>query len=166
MAQQYVVGLGSNRRHPRHGPPASVLAAALKAMAEAGLRLHAVSPIVRSRPLGPSRRAYANAAARVETGMGPDALLAALQAIEAQFGRRRRGQRWGERVLDLDILLWDAGAWSAPGLTIPHPAYRMRRFVLAPLCAVAPGWRDPGTGLAARHLHARLTRPRPLPKRR
>ena len=85
--------------------------------------------------------------------------------IEASFGCRRGGQRWGARVLDLDIILWEGGAWSSPDLTVPHTAFRSRSFVLTPAAAIAPRWRDPVTGLSLRQLRARLTRPRPLPKR-
>ncbi len=160
-----MVALGSNQRHPRHGAPAGVLAAALRAFAAAGLNVLVVSPVIASRPLGPSRRTYANSAALVTSALPPPALLAALQQIEAAFGRRRRGQRWAARVLDLDVVLWDGGCWASPGLIVPHRAYRERRFVLTPLRAVAPRWRDPLTGLTPCHLEARLTRPRPLPKR-
>ena len=93
-------------------------------------------------------------------------MLALLQAVEAEFGRHRRGQAWMARVLDLDIVLWSGGCWAEPDLTIPHPQFRWRAFVLGPAHAVAPGWRDPLSGLTLRQLHARLTAPRPLPKRR
>ena len=71
--------------------------------------------------------------------------------------------RWGARVLDCDIVLWDGGAWSSPRLTIPHSQFRSRAFVLAPAMAIAGDWRDPLGGLTLRHLHTRLTRPRPVP---
>jgi len=165
MAQRYIVALGSNRWHHRHGRPARVLAAALAALDAAGLRVLAASRTLASRPLGPSQRTYANGAALVESGQGPRAVLTALHAIEHAFGRHRRQQRWGARVLDLDLVLWSGGACATGGLIVPHPRFRERDFVLAPLCAVAPGWRDPLTGLTPRQLHARLTRPRTLPKR-
>ena len=91
-------------------------------------------------------------------------MLARLKAIERAFGRRP-GRRWGARVLDLDIILWSGGCWRSKGLVVPHPRYRDRTFVLRPLHDVAPRWRDPLTGLTPRQLEARLTRPRPLPKR-
>jgi len=122
------------------------------------------SAVVDSAPVGPSRRQYANAALVLETERIPPALLMVLQAMEQDFGRVRRGQRWGARVLDLDIVLWSGGKWIAPGLTIPHPLFRERAFVLAPALEIAAGWRGPVGGLTLRHLHARLTRPRPLPR--
>ncbi|MFM5924545.1 MAG: 2-amino-4-hydroxy-6-hydroxymethyldihydropteridine diphosphokinase [Novosphingobium sp.] len=144
--------------------PERVLAAALDALRGEGVKIRVVSPTLHSAPLGPSRRRYANAAAVIEANRGPDALLDLLKGVERRFGRRAGGQRWGSRVLDLDIVLWDGGAWSTPGLTIPHVAFRCRGFVLAPATAVAPRWRDPVTGLSLRQLHARLTRPRRVPR--
>jgi len=141
-----------------------VLRAALAELDRNGLTLEAASPVLATAPLGPSHRRYANAAALVQGDMAPDDLLRRLKAIERRFGRRRRGRRWGARVLDLDIVLWSGGAWASPSLTVPHPAFRERRFVLVPaLAAAPPRWRDPLTGLSLRHLLARLTRPRPLP---
>ena len=160
-AHRYLVALGANVRHPRHGLPRWVLAAAMEALA-ARFALVAPSPIVDSAPLGPSHRRYANAVVMVEADLAPEDMLAALHAIEREFGRKRRGQRWGARVLDLDLVLWSGGAWATPGLTIPHPAFRERAFVLAPAAAIAPGWRDPLTGLPLARLHRRLTRPRRL----
>ncbi len=158
MQQRYLIALGSNVRHPRHGPPPAVLRAALAAMAAEGLEIEAASPVIASVPLGPSRRRYANAAARVATPLTPPALLALLQQIEASFGRVRRGSRWGARTLDLDVVLWSGGPWRSRTLTVPHPAFRERLFVLGPARAVAPRWRDPHTGCTIRHLHAQLTR--------
>jgi 2-amino-4-hydroxy-6-hydroxymethyldihydropteridine diphosphokinase len=146
----YAIALGSNRPG-RHGPPARELAAALAMLAP----LSAVSPILHSDALGPSKRRYANAMAILETGESPPELLARLKDIERSFGRRP-GVRWGARVIDLDIILWSGGAWSGPGLTIPHPAFRQRGFVLVPLATIAPGWRDPLTGRSVRQLLALL----------
>jgi 2-amino-4-hydroxy-6-hydroxymethyldihydropteridine diphosphokinase len=108
-------------------------------------------------PLGPARRRFANAACVLETEFDPPALLAALQHLERQFGRRR-GRRWGDRVLDLDIVAWDGGEWRSPGLAIPHPAFRDRAFVLGPASEIADDWRDPVTGLTIRQLDARRKR--------
>ena len=151
-ATSYAVGLGSNRRG-RHGAPEAELRAAL-ALLPGVIR---VAPIVASAPLGPSLRRFANTVALIETDDDPPALLARLKAIERGFGRRR-GRRWGPRVIDLDLLLWSGGCWASSGLTVPHPAFRTRGFVLAPLAAVAPGWRDPVSGLTVRQLLARLRR--------
>ncbi|HVR90556.1 MAG TPA: 2-amino-4-hydroxy-6-hydroxymethyldihydropteridine diphosphokinase [Novosphingobium sp.] len=162
--QRYLVALGSNMRHHRHGRPRQILQAALEALADERIIVSHSAPILFTAPLGPSRRRYANGAAVVSSALEPEAMLARLQAVERRFGRRRTGQRWTARVLDLDIVLWDGGFWSSPALTIPHPQFRHRDFVLHPACAIAPCWRDPLTGLTLRQLRARLTRPRPLPR--
>ena len=125
-----------------------------------GLRILRTAPVHLTRPIGPSRRRYANSAALVETALPPGELLDLLKRLEAAFGPRR-GQRWSARVLDCDIILWSGGTWSSGALTIPHVAFRDRIFVLGPALAIAPRWRDPLTGKTMRHLHARLTRPRP-----
>jgi 2-amino-4-hydroxy-6-hydroxymethyldihydropteridine diphosphokinase len=153
----YAIALGSNRRHVRHGEPVGVLRAAIEALRTLG-EVQAVSMIRATPAFGPAGRSFANAAALLATDLGPDELLDALKAIERAFGRRG-GRRWGPRVLDLDIVLWSGGMWAdAP--VIPHPEFRKRGFVLDPLAEIAPDWRDPVTGLAVRHLRARLTAPR------
>ncbi len=166
MAQTYLIALGSNVRHPIFGAPELVIRAAAAALDGAGIKVKRVSPVTRSAPLGPSRRRFANSAAVVKTRLDPERLLERLQDIELAFGRRRTGQPWGPRVLDLDMVLWRGGTWSGPGLTIPHPAFRTRSFVLVPALAIAADWRDPLTGLTLRQIHARLTRPRALPRAR
>lgn len=150
----YVIALGSNRRG-RHGSPEHEIAAALALLSPT-----TASPILRTAPLGPSKRRFANAAAILESSDDPPALLARLKAIERDFGRRR-GRTWGARVIDLDIILWSGHAWGDAALTIPHPHFRARDFVLKPLLAIAPDWRDPISGLSVRHLLARLTRSAP-----
>lgn len=160
MTATYVIALGSNRRG-RHGTPAAEVRAALMQIGD----VRAVSPIIETPPIGPARRRFANAAAVIASDDAPPELLARLKAIEAAFGRRR-GQRWSDRVIDLDIVLWSVGAWGEPGLTIPHTAFRERGFVLVPMLRVAARWRDPLTGLRVRHLAARLTRRAPAPRAR
>ncbi|WP_404482037.1 2-amino-4-hydroxy-6-hydroxymethyldihydropteridine diphosphokinase [Novosphingobium sp. BL-52-GroH] len=167
-AHRYLVALGSNVRHPRHGSPRRVLAAALEALDHGKLHLLAASRVIETAPLGPSRRRYANAVALVRSKRDPDELLHKLHKIEHRFGRRRRGGAWGARVLDLDIVLWSGGAYAGAqasgSLVIPHPAFRERRFVLDPAATVAGRWRDPLTGLSIHHLRARLTKPRAAPR--
>ncbi len=159
---RYLLALGSNRRHHRFGRPRDVIGAAVKALRRKQVAVLHLSPIMDNAPLGPSLRRYANAVAVVETRRKPRKMLALCKAIERKFGRRRGGQRWSARVLDLDIVLWDRGCYVADGLIIPHPLFRERRFVLLPACIIAPQWRDPVTHLTMRQLTARLTAPRPL----
>lgn len=153
----YLIALGSNRRG-RHGGPADEVRAALGTIGAQG-----AAPVMTSAPVGPSIRRFANTVAMVESALDPPAMLARLKAVERDFGRRR-GQRWGARVIDLDIVLWSGGMWRSPALTIPHAAFRNRDFVLRPLLALAPGWRDPISGLSIRQLASRLTRTRPVPR--
>lgn len=154
----YLVALGSNRVG-RHGRPQNEVAAALRLLGGCA------SPIIASAPLGPSTRTFANAAVLIDTDESPADLLARLKQIEQAFGRRT-GRRWGARVIDLDIILWSGGRVASRQLTVPHPSFRQRAFVLEPAARLAPEWRDPVTGLTLRHLHARLTARRPAPRSR
>jgi len=154
VSHLYAIGLGSNQPHGRYGPPARVLHAVLDE-----LQPVAASGIIETAPIGPSLRTFANAAALIETQLSPPDLLRHLKAIERRFGRRR-GQRWGARVLDLDILLWSGGLWSDATLTIPHRHLTERLFALDPLSQIAPEWKIPRHGTVRQHL-ARLARPRP-----
>ncbi|MCZ8134954.1 MAG: 2-amino-4-hydroxy-6-hydroxymethyldihydropteridine diphosphokinase [Porphyrobacter sp.] len=162
MSSTYLVALGSNRRHHLYGDPRGVVLAAMEELAAFGTVL-ARSPVLATPAMGAAQRRFANAALVLESELAPPALLAALKRTEREFGRRR-GQRWGDRVLDCDIILWSGGRWASAGLAIPHPEYRRRAFVLAPARAIAPHWRDPASGLRIAQAHARLTRPRPLPR--
>lgn len=157
----YVVAIGSNQPLSRKLGPQAIVAAAILALNAKPLRVKAIAPIIRSRPLGPSARDYANSAVVVRTRLTPLELLDHLQAIEAQFGRRRR-RRWGARTLDLDIILWEGGAVRSRRLAIPHPGLAVRDFVLRPLRAITPHWRDPASGLRIMHLAARNTRARSI----
>lgn len=158
----YLIALGSNVRHHRHGRPRKVLDAAIDALEREHFEIDAVSPVIETAPLGHSRRRYANGAVLVQSSRDPDEALQALAGIERRFGRRRCGRAWGARVLDLDLILWSGGPWTSEDLVVPHPAFRQRRFVLAPASRIAGPWRDPLTGLTLNQLHARLTKPRPV----
>ena len=154
----YAIALGSNRRG-RHGAPAEAIRAAAAAMGAEPL-----SRIRVTAALGPAGRSFANAAALVSSALPPTEMLRHLKALERSFGRRA-GRRWGPRVLDLDIILWSGGSVAAPGLALPHPAFRERGFVLQPLAEIAPDWRDPLTGLSIRQLYRRLCHPTPVDRR-
>ena len=151
----YAIAIGSNRPG-RHGGPVAEVRAAIAALK--GVR--AVAPIMTSAALGPSLRRYANTVLLLDTSLSPPDMLAQLKGIERSFGRRR-GRRWGSRVIDLDIVLWSGGRWHSRGLCVPHIAFRERLFVLRPLCDVAPDWRDPVSGRTIRQLHQLVDRARP-----
>jgi 2-amino-4-hydroxy-6-hydroxymethyldihydropteridine diphosphokinase len=158
----YLVALGSNQRHELAGDPRTVIKQAIDALEMPDIDVFAQSSIFGNPAIGPSKRSYANAVVVVATILDPPALLKCLHSIENHFGRRRSGQRWRARTLDLDIILWSGGIWSGdrPALSIPHPV--MRDFVLGPAMEIAPCWRDPLTGFTIRQLFHRLNRAKPL----
>ncbi len=153
----YAIGIGSNRRG-RHGGPHREVRAAIAALGA----VVACARIMDSAPLGPSIRRFANTAVLIASDESPPMLLARLKRIEAAFGRRR-GRRWGARVIDLDILLWSGGVWRDPRLTVPHVGLAQRAFVLRPLVGIAPDWRDPASRRTIRQLSHSVDRPRPRP---
>ena len=170
MAANLLIALGSNRRHGRHGAPAGVVAAAIAALGDAGFAVTARSRIRATAAVGPGGRSYANAVVAATSDLAPGAAVAALKRIEAAFGRRG-GQRWGARVLDLDLLAADGAilpghlGWrrAEHGLIVPHKRLHVRSFVLDPLAEVAAGWRHPVLGATVRQLRARLRRPKRTP---
>ena len=156
MAQHlYAIAIGSNRPHGRHGRPAAVVEAAIARLDEE-FGLFDASPIMLNSAHGGAGRDFANAVALVESDLDPPGMLKRLKSIERDFGRRR-GRRWGPRVLDLDVVLWSGGRFGSRRLTVPHKELATRAFVLHPLASIAPGWRIDGA-LTARHLAHRLAR--------
>ena len=88
---------------------------------------------------------FLNAAVVGESSLSAPAMLDVLLAIEQGFGRERP-YRYAPRTIDLDLILYGDAIIDTPGLTVPHPRFRERRFVLAPLSEIAPDWIDPVTG--------------------
>ena len=154
----YAIAIGSNRPHGRFGRPATVVEAAI-ARLDRDFGLFDASPILLNKAHGGAGRDFANAVALVESPSSPPDVLQALKAIERDFGRRR-GRRWGSRVLDLDIVAWSGGKWRSRKLTVPHPAAGTRTFVIVPFAAIAPRWRI--AGATSRQLASRLAKPRPV----
>jgi 2-amino-4-hydroxy-6-hydroxymethyldihydropteridine diphosphokinase len=153
----YAIAIGSNRPHGRYGRPTGVVEAAI-ARLDQEFGLFDASAIILNPAHGGAGRDFANAVALVESDLDPPEMLNRLKYLEREFGRRR-GRRWGPRVLDLDVVLWSGGHFRSRRLTVPHPQVARRSFVLQPLTAIAPGWRV--GPLTIRHLAQRLARSRP-----
>jgi len=106
-------------------------------------RVTASSLMYTTPPLGPAGQPdYLNAVLLVSTALEPLQLLDALQTIENTHGRER-GERWGARTLDLDILDYGNRVLHSERLTLPHPRLHERQFVLLPLCDIAENWQHP-----------------------
>lgn len=137
------IGIGSNLDHPAR----QVEAAVQRVSEMQHSRLLAESSIYRTAPYGGVEQPdFINAVVKIETRLSPPDLLATLQAIERAHGRDRNGQRWGPRVIDLDLLVYADEVISEPGLRVPHPGIAERNFVLLPLMEIAPGLVIPGVG--------------------
>lgn len=128
------LGLGGNL-----GDPVAAFATALRALdAHSAIAVLRLSTVWRTAPWGKlDQPEFLNMAALVETSLTPRALLAFCLDLERQAGRER-GERWGPRTLDIDILSYGDEAIDEPGLQLPHPRIAERAFVLAPLAEIAP----------------------------
>ena len=135
------VGLGGNL-----GDPAAALQDALDALDRIfGVELTAVSSVYQSAPVGLSAQPdFLNAVARIDTSLEPDELLEQLLRIETEQGRVRVGERFGPRLIDLDLLLYNETVLQSEGLTLPHPRMLERRFVLEPLAELEGNMGLPG----------------------
>jgi 2-amino-4-hydroxy-6-hydroxymethyldihydropteridine diphosphokinase len=142
VARAYV-GVGSNL-----GDREALVGSALRALGEeAGIEVEAVSSVRETDPVGPVEQPkFLNAVAQVSTTLPPRALLDSLLAVERRLGRTRDGPRFGPRTIDLDLLLYGDEIVSEPGLEVPHPRLRERRFVLEPLLELSPDLAVPGNG--------------------
>ncbi|MEM8602538.1 MAG: 2-amino-4-hydroxy-6-hydroxymethyldihydropteridine diphosphokinase [Cyanobacteria bacterium P01_H01_bin.121] len=141
------IALGSNL-----GDSPQIIRAAIEALhTTPGLDVTACSSLYRTAPMGPPQPDYCNACVTLNASLEPQALLHHLLAIEAQFGRVRR-ERWGPRLLDLDLLFYGQLTLETPALQVPHPRLYERAFVLIPLSEIAADWIDPISGQAIAQL--------------
>ena len=141
MILRAVVGLGANV-----GDRLASLRAAVRALEER-CDVEATSRIYETAPVGgPQQDDYLNAAVRVAWPGTPDELLDVVLAIELSLGRERR-ERWGPRVIDLDVLWIEGFAVASERLVVPHPRLIERAFALVPLLDVAPDATDPTSGV-------------------
>ncbi len=156
------MALGSNL-----GEREKTLASAVQAIGGRIGTVTAVSPCYATAPVGAADLPFLNAALVAESRLAPEAVMRVLLAIEAEHGRVRR-EKWGNRTLDLDVLLWrEAGhevatAYLGDGIELPHPRMLERDFVLVPAVDVAPDWRLTAGGPTLREMATargfRLTR--------
>jgi len=144
------LSLGSNL-----GDRETHLRTALDALAGLeGVIVVKVSHHYETEPLGKGDQPdFLNLAAEIETELTPLELLAAIKEIEVQQGRIPT-ERWGPRVVDIDIVLWGDTVAESDVLTLPHKAFRNRAFVLAPLAEIAPDVVDPVSGMTIAQLAA------------
>lgn len=157
-----LIGIGSNLAQPPAKTPRETAAAALAALAQRDIRVVACSSWYLSEPVPASDQPwFVNGVAIIETTLSPAALLDRLLAVEADFGRIRTAPN-AARTLDLDLLDHESYLCDGATLTLPHPRLHQRRFVLAPLHEIAPGWRHPQSRLSAAELLARLPPGQPV----
>jgi len=136
------IGLGSNLADPVDQVKTAI--SNLQSLPDS--QLLTWSSLYASPPMGPQDQPdYINAVAAIETALSAHQLLDALQAIEQQQGRIRQ-RHWGERTLDLDVLLYEQNEINDDRLQIPHPGIALRAFVLYPLAEIAPDLNIPNVG--------------------
>jgi 2-amino-4-hydroxy-6-hydroxymethyldihydropteridine diphosphokinase len=135
------LGLGSNL-----GDRKALLRDALRLLASSDLLLRRVSSLYETEPIGLREQGwFLNLAAEFETLLFPRQLLHRIQSVERELGRKRLMVN-GPRTIDIDLLLYSRQIIATEELTVPHPRFRERRFVLAPLAELNPRLRDPVTG--------------------
>lgn len=115
------------------------------------------SSLYESEPHGDAKTWFANSVLEIETELGATELLKKLQAIEEEMGRKRvKGKKWGSRIIDLDILLFDMEIIEKRNLKVPHPRLAERRFVLSPLSELAPQMIHPSLGISVSEMLAKV----------
>ena len=145
MTKVYL-SLGSNKGKREH-----FLRDAREALsAHPAITVTQVSPVYETEPWpaagGPGNQSwFLNQVLELKTSLTPERLLALCQSVEKKVGRLP-SEHWGPREIDVDILLYGAEPFRAPGLEVPHPHLRERRFMLIPLLDIAPRLADPATG--------------------
>jgi 2-amino-4-hydroxy-6-hydroxymethyldihydropteridine diphosphokinase len=119
--------------------------------------LVARSPFYRTRPVDYlDQDWFVNAAVLVQTALTPFELLSKTQGVQARMGRKNDAIRFGPRVLDLDIILYEDAVIDTPLLVVPHPRMHKRRFVLHPICDIDPSAVHPVLGQTVREILERL----------
>jgi 2-amino-4-hydroxy-6-hydroxymethyldihydropteridine diphosphokinase len=130
IPRQFILGLGSNL-----GDRAEILGQAIGLLGKLSeTRILAISEAVDSDPVGYADQPnFLNLCLAISCNLNPDELLAQTLKIEVQLGRERSANRNGPRTLDIDLLFYEGGTWSSPTVTLPHPRWSSRGFVVIPL---------------------------------
>lgn len=148
VAHQVYIGIGSNV-----GQKKDNFLEALDRLAKLpDTKILKESSLYESEPLGDSRDWYVNGAIEIETKFKPEMLLNKFKNIERAMGRKKVKKRWGARIIDLDILLYDGLVMKKKNLHIPHPEMPNRKFVLIPLSEIAPQVIHPELGVTISEL--------------
>lgn len=148
ILQVVYLGIGSNM-----GEREENCLRAVGLLGENGLVAGKTSSIYETEPWGVSAQPrFKNMAVEIETDLSPGEILNILKNIEKKMGRAPSTEKWGPRIIDIDILLLGDMVIRGEGLEIPHPRMHERRFVLLPLSEIAPGAVHPPTGKTIREL--------------
>ncbi len=151
------IGLGSNLGDRK----ANIREAEEKLAALPETRIVKASSLYESEPLGNAKTWFVNSVLEIETEFEPEELLKRTKAIETAMGRKRvKGKRWGSRIIDLDLLLFDNQTVNKRNLKLPHPEMQKRRFVLLPLSELAPHVTHPQLGTTISELLGGLKDPK------
>jgi dihydroneopterin aldolase / 2-amino-4-hydroxy-6-hydroxymethyldihydropteridine diphosphokinase len=146
MAKTYLC-LGSNL-----GDRKQNIKKALGLLAERGIRVIKTSSMYETEPVGfKLQPLFYNICVETETNIEPDGLLGVLQEIEVKTGRKK-AEKWGPRIIDIDILFYNNIIIYGADLVIPHPEIQNRKFVLAPMAEIAGSFVHPGYNLTIKEM--------------
>jgi 2-amino-4-hydroxy-6-hydroxymethyldihydropteridine diphosphokinase len=146
VRQRAFIGIGSNL----DGPKAQIAGAIDRLARLPDSAVETTSSMYLSAPFGPvAQPDFVNAVAELRTALSASGLLRQLQRIERLMGRQQDGERWGPRIIDLDLLVYGDHLIHEDDLVVPHPGIRERNFVLLPLQEIAPELVIPGLGPVA-----------------
>lgn len=148
LAHQVYIGIGSNVGNKKE----NFFEAVNRLCKLPDTKVIKESSLYESEPLGDAKEWYVNGAVEIETKFKPDLLLKKFKNIERAMGRKKVKKRWGARVIDLDILLYDSAIVKKKTLRIPHPEIPNRKFVLIPLSEIAPQVIHPELGVTISEL--------------
>jgi 2-amino-4-hydroxy-6-hydroxymethyldihydropteridine diphosphokinase len=148
IAHQVYVGIGSSVGNKKE----NFLEAVDRVAKLTDTKVIKESSLYESEPLGDSKDWYVNGAIEIETKFKPDMLLKKFKNIERAMGRKKIKKRWGARIIDLDILLYDSAVIKKKNLRIPHAEMPNRKFVLIPLSEIAPQVIHPELGVTISEL--------------